>query len=148
MPTEPDRRYTHTTPGCFGCGEDNPAGLGLRPYHDGEWIAADFEPKPHHRGMSKVVHGGIIGSALDEVVTCAASIAAGALTATVSLQLEFLAPMLLGQRYHVRARPTGIASGRHLAEGEILDGAGQCVARARGQFVALSPERAARFLRG
>jgi hypothetical protein len=60
------RGYTHTTKGCFGCGVENEVGLDLRPYHDGDGFAAEFRPKAHHRGFSKVVHGGIIAAGRHE----------------------------------------------------------------------------------
>jgi uncharacterized protein (TIGR00369 family) len=141
-----DRKYTHTSPGCYGCGADNDAGLQLRPYHDGEWIAADYEAVPRHRGFSRVVHGGVIAALLDEIVTCAASIAMNELAATVKIEVEFLSPMLLGGKYVIRAHHLGPDGKTHLAEGEIVDDAGKTIARARGRFIVLSADRAKKFL--
>ena len=143
-----DRKYTHTSPGCYGCGEDNPEGLQLRPYHDGEWIAADYEAQPRHRGFSRVVHGGVIAALLDEIVTCAASIAMNQLAATVKIEVEFLTPMMLGKKYVIRARHLGPDGKTHLAEGELVDEEGRTIARARGRFIALDKERAKKFLNG
>jgi uncharacterized protein (TIGR00369 family) len=141
-----ERKYTHTSPGCYGCGADNPSGLQLRPYHDGDWIAADYEAKPHHRGFSRVVHGGVIAALLDEIVTCAASIAMNDLAVTVKIEVEFLTPMMLGKKYVIRAHHVGPEGKTHLAEGEIIDEAGKVIARARGRFIVLSPDRAKKFL--
>jgi uncharacterized protein (TIGR00369 family) len=141
-----ERKYTHTSPGCYGCGEDNAAGLQLRPYHDGDWIAADYEATARHRGFSRVVHGGVIAALLDEIVTCAASIAMNQLAATVKIEVEFLAPMLIGKKYVIRAHHVGPDGKTHLAEGEILDDKGKTIARARGRFIELSPDRAKNFL--
>lgn len=140
------RDTIHTVKDCFGCGSENDAGLGLKPWRDGEWIVAEYHPKPKHRGFTTVVHGGIIASVLDEVVTSSAAIAVKALTATVKLEIEFLAPMKLDGTFVVRGRYTGEKDGFHTAEGAIEDGSGHPIARARGRFVALSKERAKRFL--
>jgi uncharacterized protein (TIGR00369 family) len=141
-----ERKYTHTSGGCFGCGENNPAGLQLRPYHDGDWIAADFEAQTRHRGFSRVVHGGVIAALLDELITCAASVAMNQLAATVKIEVEFLAPMLIDRKYVIRAHHLGPEGKMHLAEGVILDEKGNTIARARGRFVEVSAERAKSFL--
>jgi len=137
---------THVTKGCFGCGTENAAGLGLRPRKDGGWVRADFTPRPHHHGMSRVVHGGIVASALDEILTCAASVELGEMAATVALEVEFLAPMPLRGQYEVRARYTGPTDRLHGAEGEVADAAGKVLARARGRFVALTADRVKKFV--
>ncbi len=52
---------------CFGCGEENPIGLKLRPVYDGEQVIARFTPKEQHQGWYNVTHGGILYSILDEI---------------------------------------------------------------------------------
>jgi acyl-coenzyme A thioesterase PaaI-like protein len=140
-----DREYTHTTNGCFGCGLENDAGLGLRPYKDGEGLAAEFRPKPHHRGFSRVVHGGIVAAVLDEVITTAVAVASGSLLATVSLDVRYEAPMPTGGEFVVRAKRTGDEGSRYTGEGVVTDGDGRTIARARASFLPLTPERAKRF---
>ncbi|MBN1856418.1 MAG: HAD-IA family hydrolase [Dehalococcoidia bacterium] len=56
---------------CFGCGEDNPIGLKLRPVYDGEKVFARFTPGEHHQGWYNVTHGGIVYSILDEITAYA-----------------------------------------------------------------------------
>ncbi len=53
---------------CFVCGPDNPLGLRLSFRMDGEVCRADFRPGPFHCGYARLVHGGIIYSALDDVM--------------------------------------------------------------------------------
>jgi uncharacterized protein (TIGR00369 family) len=92
-----------------------------------------------------VVHGGIIGAVLDEIVTCAASVAVGTLLATATLDLEFRAPVRPGERYLARAWYVGPEKGLHVAQGALVDEGGTEVARARGRFVVLTPRRAQTF---
>ena len=54
--------------GCFGCGRDNPRGLGLEMRVEGETLTADFTPSPHHEGWRGILHGGIICALLYEVM--------------------------------------------------------------------------------
>jgi acyl-coenzyme A thioesterase PaaI-like protein len=53
---------------CFVCGPDNPLGLRLRFRMDREVCRAEFMPGPFHCGYENLVHGGIVYSALDDVM--------------------------------------------------------------------------------
>jgi len=52
---------------CFGCGENNPIGLKLKPVYDGEKVRAEFTPREFHQGWENATHGGILYTLLDEV---------------------------------------------------------------------------------
>jgi len=53
---------------CFVCGPANPIGLRLSFDLDGEVCRSEFTPEEHHCGYDGVTHGGIIFSALDDVM--------------------------------------------------------------------------------
>ncbi len=54
---------------CFVCGSDNPVGLRLRFYIDRlDVCRAEFTPGPDHAGYDRLTHGGIVYSALDDVM--------------------------------------------------------------------------------
>lgn len=53
---------------CFVCGPDNPLGLRLTFRMDGEVCRAQFRPGSFHCGFDNLVHGGIVFSALDDVM--------------------------------------------------------------------------------
>lgn len=53
---------------CFVCGPDNPLGLRLPFRMDGDVCRAEFTPGPFHCGYENLVHGGIVFSALDDVM--------------------------------------------------------------------------------
>ena len=53
---------------CFACGPDNPIGLQIKfSLHDGI-CTAEFAASENHVGYENTVHGGIIFSALDDVM--------------------------------------------------------------------------------
>jgi acyl-coenzyme A thioesterase PaaI-like protein len=54
---------------CFGCGQNNPMGLKLRFTKDGETISAEFTPDKMHQGWPGLLHGGILGTLLDEAMS-------------------------------------------------------------------------------
>jgi len=53
---------------CFACGQDNPIGLRIRFALEGDRVSAQFTPDENHVGYANTVHGGIIYSALDDVM--------------------------------------------------------------------------------
>ena len=54
---------------CFVCGLENPHGLHLHFYDDGEGkVSAEYTVEKRFQGYPGTVHGGIIASMLDEVV--------------------------------------------------------------------------------
>ena len=61
----------YTTRLCFGCSENNPIGLKLKPVYDGEKVRAEFTPGEYHQGWDNATHGGILYTLLDEVAAYA-----------------------------------------------------------------------------
>lgn len=54
---------------CFVCGLENPFGLHLHFYDDGQGrVSAEYSVHERFQGYPGIVHGGIIASMLDEVV--------------------------------------------------------------------------------
>ena len=62
------RRYLPTGDTCFVCGGKNPRGLQLRFFTLGDRQAhAEWTPEESLTGYEGVVHGGIIGTVLDNI---------------------------------------------------------------------------------
>jgi acyl-coenzyme A thioesterase PaaI-like protein len=63
------------TPGCLVCGRDNPHGLHLNLEVDPDTgiVQVQFTPTPNHIGFQGIVHGGIIGTVIDEAMVWAAT---------------------------------------------------------------------------
>ena len=53
---------------CFGCSPDNPFGLHLEFYEEGDYIVSKWHPGKHYQGWLHTLHGGIISTLIDE--TC------------------------------------------------------------------------------
>lgn len=54
---------------CFVCGDKNKYGLGLKFVIDKDnMMHAEFIPQKHHQGFKDIVHGGLIGLILDEIM--------------------------------------------------------------------------------
>ncbi|MDH5737853.1 MAG: PaaI family thioesterase [Gammaproteobacteria bacterium] len=53
---------------CFVCGPANPVGLGLVFRLENDVCLSEFTPAAHHCGYDGVTHGGLVFSALDDVM--------------------------------------------------------------------------------
>ena len=51
---------------CYGCGADNPKGLRIKSFWDGDEAVCRFKPEPHHSGGRKeIVNGGVVATLID-----------------------------------------------------------------------------------
>jgi acyl-coenzyme A thioesterase PaaI-like protein len=57
--------YLDARADCWGCGRNNPNGLYIKSYWDGDEAVAHFQPQPQHTGHKGVVNGGIIATLMD-----------------------------------------------------------------------------------
>ena len=52
---------------CFGCSPNNPIGLCLNFYEDGEYVISKWTPTNNYEGYHNVLHGGIQATLMDEI---------------------------------------------------------------------------------
>ena len=52
---------------CFGCSLENPMGVKMEFYEDGDEIVSFWKPKPEYQGWLDTLHGGIQAVLLDEI---------------------------------------------------------------------------------
>lgn len=52
---------------CFGCSPENPMGVKMEFYEDGDEIVSFWKPKPEYQGWLDSLHGGIQAVLLDEI---------------------------------------------------------------------------------
>ena len=58
----------HPRYNCFGCAPNNPIGLHLEFWEDGDDIVTHWHPEPNYQGWIDTMHGGILSTLIDE--TC------------------------------------------------------------------------------
>lgn len=129
---------------CFGCGDQNPAGLRLRfrPLaDDGVWAA--FTPTRAHEGYMGMTHGGILATILDEAMSWAIT-HAGDLGVTARMSVTFRRPVGLGHPIRVEARVAGRKARVIDASAVLCDtSTGEVVAQGEGRFMRVTPAQAA-----
>ena len=93
---------------CIGCSPDNPIGLHLCFYEDGDDIVTRWRPTADHQGWLNTLHGGIQALILDEV--CGWVVTRKLQTAGVTSKMEtrYRRPVsTLDTELTARARITG-----------------------------------------
>ncbi len=58
-------RYLEARADCWGCGRNNPNGLHIKSYWDGDEAVAHFNPDSYFTGHKGVLNGGIIATLMD-----------------------------------------------------------------------------------
>jgi uncharacterized protein (TIGR00369 family) len=127
---------------CFGCGGGNARGMNLVFDADesSQRIIGQFRLGPEYQGATGFIHGGIIATVLDEVMSKVSRFS-NVRAVTAELTVEYLRPVRVDEDLRVEGYSTG-RNGRELYhEGEIRNAAGTLLARGRGRFVIIDPER-------
>ncbi|MGI9309254.1 MAG: PaaI family thioesterase [Gammaproteobacteria bacterium] len=88
---------------CFVCGPANPVGLQVEYRMDGDVCRASFTPGSDYVGFEDQVHGGIVYSALDDVMANWLFLQ-GARGHTAKCEIRYRKPVALGTRLNLEGR--------------------------------------------
>lgn len=75
---------------CFGCSPTNPFGLKLTFYEEGDHVITDWQPSVNYQGYINILHGGIMGTLIDEIASWVVFIKmkTGGFTSNMSLRFK------------------------------------------------------------
>jgi len=127
---------------CFGCGAGNAQGMHLPFERDdaARKIRGRFSLGEQFQGAPGFIHGGIIATVLDEVMS-KVNLFRGVTAVTAELSVKYFKPVRVGQQLIVEGFEIR-QDGRNLFyEGEIRDPNGQILASGTGRFVEIDRER-------
>jgi acyl-coenzyme A thioesterase PaaI-like protein len=131
----PLRAHTAT---CFGCGPENPTGLGLHFVRDGDVVRSDVTLHQRHEGFPGLAHGGVVAAILDDV--CGAiPLVLRERSVTAKLDVDFAAPVVIGRPLVAEAWLESFGGRKIRIVGRVLDG-DVVVATARALFLTVPPE--------
>lgn len=125
---------------CFVCGPDNPIGLQLTFRIEDGACVSEFTPGENHEGYPGVIHGGMLYSALDDVMANWLYLR-GARAYTARCEIRYRRPAREGEKLLLLGRQT--ARKRKMVE---MEGAarrasdGQVVATATATFVVIDEQ--------
>ncbi len=127
---------------CFACGTNNPIGLKLGFYRQGDSVCSDVVLSRSHVGWQNMAHGGIISTLLDEVMAWTVIYFKKAFSVTRRMQVRYLKPVPV--EVELTAKGTLISDGKSRtckAEAVLLDREGNVLAKGEGDFAVLSGEK-------
>jgi acyl-coenzyme A thioesterase PaaI-like protein len=119
---------------CFACGKDNPFGLHMELAEEGQDYVCRWTPQPHLQGWSKILHGGIVTTLLDETMTWRL-VSLGKHVVTAELTVRLKRPTPLDQELTVRARVTAERRRYYEVESELALPDGTVTATATAKFL-------------
>jgi uncharacterized protein (TIGR00369 family) len=127
---------------CFGCGRDNPEGLGLKFVFDEERksFVCRFKLSRRHTGPPGHAHGGIIATILDEAMGKANRIT-GVTAVTQTMTVEYLKLVPLGKPLIAEGWQRSIRGRVHVNVAELRSPEGEILARSEGTFIAIDPQK-------
>lgn len=131
---------------CFGCGPGNPSGLKMRFFSDQESLVSCLRVPGHLCGWDNLVHGGVITTMLDEIMSWSAIYLLKKMILTKKISVEFMKPILIETDLMVQGRVLRVEGNREaVVEGCILDEKKSVRATAKGTFALLKPKIAKRL---
>jgi acyl-coenzyme A thioesterase PaaI-like protein len=104
---------------CFGCSPNNPAGLHMTFYEDGDEIISTWEPQKNFQGFRDVLHGGIQAALMDEIASWVVYVRLKTAGFTSKAEVRYLRTVLLNREgnLNLRARCEGMR--RNLADVKV-----------------------------
>ncbi len=120
---------------CFACGKENPFGLQLdiNIAADGSFVKTTCVPPAHFQGWAGIIHGGILSTLLDEIITYVAIAYFKGPAVTAQLDIRFKTPAPLGSKLLVTGKPINKTRRLLQAAAQIQLEDGTVVAEATGK---------------
>jgi uncharacterized protein (TIGR00369 family) len=125
---------------CFGCGGANPRSMRLVFDRDEarQRMVGRFRLGPDFQGGRGFIHGGIIATVLDEVMSKVNGFSK-AYAVTAELRVEYLRPIRVDEELLVEGFCARREGRQFYNEGEIRNAAGLLLARGQARFVEIDP---------
>jgi len=126
---------------CFACGKDNAFGLKMTFYTD-EQSVYSFVSLPNHLcGFKNIVHGGIISTLLDEIMSWSAIYLLDRLILTKSMTVHFVKPIFVNTDLTVQGYVLDHMNDREAKmTGKIYNKNDELCAYSEGQFALFTAE--------
>ena len=127
---------------CFGCGPDNPEGMQLKFTLDEarKTFVCRVKLPPRYVGPPGHAHGGIIATILDEAMGKVNKLR-HVIALTREMKVEYLKPVPLAKPLVVEGWGKYVRGREHINVAEIRNQKGELLARSRGKFIAIDPEK-------
>ena len=129
---------------CFACGPANPDGLRMEVLlKEDRTVVITPVMAPAYDGHPGYVHGGIIATLLDEVMSKSVRARGCPSAMTRHMEIDYLRPVPSSVPLRLEGRVTHNEGRKHWSEGKIMNSHGTVLAQGKALFVEISVERGA-----
>ena len=125
---------------CFACGPDNPQGMRLKFTQEGKRFVSKFRLGKRYTGPPGHCHGGIIATILDDAMGKVNKLR-HVVALTKEMTVEYIKPVPLHKPLRVEGTEISVHGRQHINRAEILNQNDEVLARSRGTFIAIDPEK-------
>ena len=119
---------------CFACGPRNPWGLKLTFEQKGDTVVTRFTGRDEYQGFPGMLHGGVIGALLDEVMSRISVAREGRWTMTARMEVRYRLPVPIDEEVTAMAEYAGTSRGLVRATGKLVLPSGAVAAEGTGVF--------------
>ena len=127
---------------CFACGTENPIGLNLQFYRLGDAVCADITLDKAYEGWEGMVHGGIVSTLIDEVMSWAVMYSKKVFLVTRNMNIKYVKPAMIGTPLRVKGRLVDDSEPPRIkASAEIRDQHGRLLVKGVGEFVTVQEDK-------
>jgi acyl-coenzyme A thioesterase PaaI-like protein len=134
---------------CFGCSSHHPYGLRLDPRRTAtDAVACTVVFDPALCSYPGITHGGIVTTAVDDVMANLLLIERGVMVFSTTLRTRFLAPVASGRPYAITARITRSWEGGYRTEAEVVSPEGEKALVAEATWAHVRPEHLGGLMAG
>ncbi len=120
---------------CFGCSQKNPHGLKMKFYTDETTLYSWLSVPPHLCGWDGIVHGGVLSTILDEIMSWSAIYTLRRVVMTKTMTVDYFKPVYIEDKLRVEGRVIEKVSNREvIIEGKLYKEDGVLCAKTRGTF--------------
>ena len=128
---------------CFGCCPNNPYGVKMQFYEDGEDIVCFWKPQDNYQSWINTLHGGVQSVLLDEICGWVVSHHLRASGVTAKMETRFRKPVAINQAFvELRARLRETKRNIAVIDGEIRSATGEILVECTCTYFTFDPTKA------
>lgn len=128
---------------CIGCSPDNPMGLHLDFWEDGEDVVSQWTPTADYQGWIDTLHGGVQSLLLDEVAGWVVTRKLQTTGVTSKMEVQYVKPIsTYDSLLTIRARISRQMRNVAFIEGEIYNAHGEVCTKATLTYFCASRQKA------
>lgn len=128
---------------CFGCCQENPFGLHMEFYEDGDDILCFWRPQAHLQGWIDTLHGGVQSTLIDEIASWVVFRKLQTTGVTTKLNVRFLHPIMTTEtQITLRARLREMRSNIAIIDVTIENANGECCTEGEAIYFTYGEEKA------